>query len=285
MKARLLLTFMLCCRFFQQVSSQVIESNTNRERNFAFEVKNIDEFIERFNNDKDAFITSYVKANYPGTNVDRQSLILNLFNRKISWNNAGLNKFLQQVTDPGKPAYLDFDSNNWYAEAQCRFIYKGSLVDVRILLKIQQEANGGTKWMIVSASSEAIPPAAGTINVQDNKDLSKYLNSMSHATNFISLNRALNDRRGIVNYLDSNFLKSPYSRAFLKGLLAKQLSFQYVKSIAYHFLQVTGWILTVNRFSRNSVNSGWLINSMKEASAEEKEAYKMALIVHKTEKV
>ena len=281
MKAKLLLTLLLCCRFLQQASSQAIESNTNRERNFAFEIKHIDEFIERFNDDKDAFITTYVRANYPGTNVDRQSLILNLFNRKISWNNAEMRKFVQRVIDPDKPTYLDFDSDNWYAEALCRFIYKGRIVDVRILLKIQQEVNGGTKWMIVSASSGAIPPSAGAINVQESYDLSKFLNSTSHATNFISLNRALNDRQGIANYLDSNFMKSPYSMAFLKALLAKQLSFQYVKNITYHFLQVNGWILTVSRFTRNSVNSGWLINSMKEASEEEKEAYKMALIVHK----
>jgi hypothetical protein len=281
MKAKLLLTILLCCGFFQQLPAQVIESNTTRERNFAFEIKNIDEFIERFNNDKHAFITNYVKANYPGKLVDRQSLIHNLFNRKINWNEDQMNKFLQQVTDPGQPAYLDFDSSNWYAEAQCSFIYKGRLIDGSILLKIQQEANGGTKWMIVSASSEAIPPAVGSIYVQDNKDLSKYLNSMSHATNFISLNKALNDRKGIANYLDADFLKSPYSRAFLKGLLANQLSFRYVKRIAYHFLQVSGWILTVNRYNRNSVNSGWLINSMKEASAEAKEVYKAALIIHK----
>lgn len=277
MKKKLLLFICVICSFRLIAISQVVNSNSRHERNFAFEVKQIDEFFERFNNEKDAFIASYLKANFPGTVVDRESLINNLFNLESDWNKDTLNEFSKHVLDSIHPVFLDFSNKDWYAETQCKFKYNDKVIDVQILLKVQQEANGGTKWMIASAYSKDIPVADDSMTFVHVYDGHKFINPISHATNFIGLSTALMDKSNIRDYLDSNFYVYPASRDFLSALLKNKLECQFVNKITYHFLQVDGWIFTVNYFQRESVNSGWLINTLQRATEEEKEAYRKAL--------
>ena len=86
MYVKLLMLLCFSNLLWEVSSAQTIESNTNRERNFAFEVKQIDEFFERFNYEKKSLIISYVKLNYPGISINRESLINSLFNRQNkSW--------------------------------------------------------------------------------------------------------------------------------------------------------------------------------------------------------
>jgi hypothetical protein len=262
--------------------AQTIESNSNRERNFAFEVKQIDEFLERFNYEKNSLIVSFVKLKYPDIIIDRESLVQGLFNRQNkSWVTTDLDSFLQTVTREPEPVYLDFYDHDWYAETLCKFKYKGKLIDVMILMKIQQTSNGGAKWMIVHAYSRLFAPENISIKLPGNESGKKFLNPMSHATNFISLSKALNDKPNVLDYLDSNFLRSGSSRAFLKELLNNQLHYQYVKEIKYHFLQVDGWIFTVNYFNRQSINSGWLINRLDRATETEKDLFRRSLFHQK----
>jgi hypothetical protein len=278
MCAKLLLLLFFSGLLWKNSSAQTIESNSNRERNFAFEVKQIDEFLERFNYEKGSLIISYVKLNYPGTIIDRESLVQGLFNRQNkSWIKTDLDSFFQTITDESKPVYLDFYDHDWYAEILCKFKYKGRTVDVVILMKIQQASNGGAKWMIVNAYSRLFSPESSSYKLPVKRTGRKFLNPMSHATNFISLSKALNDKPNILDYLDSNFLQSGSSRAFVRELLNNQLQYQYVKEIKYHFLQVDGWIFTVNYFNRQSINSGWLINRLDRATDKEKAAFRRSL--------
>lgn len=272
-----LFVFLNCISFHYAVGQQ-IESNSNRERNFAFEVKHIDELFERFNNEDDAFIVKYLKENFNNITISRRSLINNLFNReKDNWNLNEADNFLNEVTDTLKPVYLDFYSENWYAEALCRVDYNGRAIDVVVVLKIQTAANGGSKWVILSAHSRRIV-SNETIKFRGNASHTKFINPMSHATNFNSLSRALNDKSNIRDYIDNIFWQSSSSRDFLTALLKNRLRFQYVKRIKYHFLNVDNWIFTVERFQRPSVNSGWLISSLLKASDKEKVAYKNLLL-------
>jgi hypothetical protein len=279
MSTKLFLFILFNCILAHNAKGQVIESNSNRERNFVFEVKQIDEFIERFNNDNDGFLVNYIKRNYDDIKIDRKALIANLFNRKVSiWKKNDLDEFSGFVTNEAKPLYLDFDADNWYAEALSRFLYNGKVIDVVIILRIKKEQNGGTKWMIVCAYSKMIACTKRPANYRIRNNYSKFLSSMSHATNFISLSSALSDMSNIHDYLDDNFLRSPSSQGFLTALLSKKLRFQYVRKIKYHFLQVDNWIFTVERFQRESVNSGWLISNLYKASDKDKKAYTQALL-------
>lgn len=276
---RILLSLSCFSIAWSNVSSQIIESNSNREKMFVFEVKHIDEFIERFNNEERSLIISFVKMNYPGIVIDRASLVTNLFNlQKKTWVKKNVDSFFNQVTNKENPVYLDFYSKNWFAEALCSFKYKGKPADVVLILMIQQESNGGSKWVIMSASSRYIPPAKKSITFLSEDRGMKFLNPMSHATNFMSLSTALYDKQHIWDYLDTGFVNYSSSKSFLQALLKNQLEYQYVKQITYHFLQVNGWIFTVDRFRRKSINSGWLISKLWEATDESKIVYLDSLL-------
>lgn len=279
MKYKLLILFLFAFGFTAELLGQTIESNSKRELNFVFEVKQIDEFFERFNNDQHSLLASYVKLKYPEIEINRISMIKSLFNTRVGGSGPDLiQEFCTQVSDTSKPAYLDFYSGDWYAEAVCKFKLNGQVTEVLILLKIQQEENGGAKWMIARAFSKRLTSSDQAIVFPLKISCCKFLNPMSHATNFISLSRAFTDKRNLSDYLDADFLRYPSSKAFIGALLKDQLEYLHVKEIRYHFLQIDGWIFTVNQYRRNSVHSGWLVSSLIKSTDKEKEMYRSSLI-------
>lgn len=267
--------------FFSIVKSlwgQGITLNNNRERNFVFEVKQIDEFFERFNNEKNTLFYRYVATKFPGITIDRISLVNNLFNKENKhFDSAEVKGFASFVADSIHPVFLDFASNEWYAATVCKFKYLGKNTDITIILKIQQERNGGMKWMIVSAFCPLIGPESKPAHLHPARRTSKFLNPMSQATDFMNLAEAFEDEADVRDYLDSSFYQKPRSVAFLKALLRKQLEFSFVKRINYYFLQVDGWIFRVSYYQRQSSNSGWLISLLFRASPEDKEKFKNRL--------
>ena len=144
-----------------------------------------------------------------------------------------------------------------------------------VLLKVSTDSTGGSKWIISDAWCKQIPlPEKVTLpNLPDAG--TKFLNPISHTTNFIGLSRAFRDKEHIRDYLDMNFMSSPRSLAFLKALLDGSLHYGYVKGIRYHFLDVDGWVFTVSYFQREEANSGWLISGLTRADEDQKTAYRM----------
>ena len=279
MKIPKCLVYLFVLAFSRNLSAQVIESNSRRELNFVFEVKQIDEFFERFNNEQNSLLASYIRLKYPEVQITRTSLLESLFNTEVRGADAEIiREFCLQVSDSTKPAYLDFYSGEWYAEAVCKFRLNGQVTEAIVLLKIQQEENGGSKWIIVSAFSKRLGVTNLPVIFPYKPGCCKFLNPMSHATNFLSLARALRDKINLPDYLDTSFLEYPYAKSFARALLRNQLEYLYVKSIRYHFLQVDGWIFTVNQYTRNSIHSGWLVSSLQKSTAEEKERYRESLL-------
>jgi len=264
--------------FTSHIYSQDFESNSKRELNFAFEVKQIDEFFERFNNDQNSLLASYVKLKYPEIAITRVSLLKSLFNDAGRSDPDSIRDFCTQVADSAHPEFLDFYGGEWYAEALCKFKLNGVVTDVPVLLKIQQEANGGAKWVIVSAYSRRLGVSTRPVVFPMKESCCKFLNPMSHATNFISLSRAFRDKTNLADYLAPGFLRVPSSKAFIRALLNDQLEYMYVKQIRYHFLQIDGWVFTVERYNRNSVHSGWLVSKLIKANEFGKQIYRTSLI-------
>jgi hypothetical protein len=277
---KLIVAFCFASYLTAPVIAQQIESHSTREINFVFEVKQIDEFFERFNNIETSLFSSYLNLKYPGFSRDRYAMLTTLFDKQDRTEADNLvTAFCQQVADTLNPAYLDFYNNDWYAEAVCKFLFRGAPIEVKLILKIQTTANGGSKWMIMGAYSGVFASSDKSPVIPGKPDCCKFLNPMSHATNFISLSRAFNDKMNVSDYLDSGFFTFASSKAFLRELLRDQLKYQYVKEIRYHFLQVPGWVFTVNQYRRKGVHSGWLISSLTRANDDEKQLYRERLLI------
>lgn len=250
----------------------------SREKHFVYEVKQIDEFFERFNDDKDSFIRKVYESYKTKYNIKRAELIKTLFDYETnSWNVAIIDSFITAVSSKKKPLLLNFYGNDWYAEALCSFKYQSAEIDIPIVLKLYTDEKKGSKWIIEAVKHNSLPMenASSPLPVKDNQ---KFIHPASHSNNFIALGKALDDKENLSVYFDKTVLQENNAWTLYDAVLGNQVKFLYVKNITYHFLQITDWIFTVSSFPRKTLNSGWLIDSLKPASEAEKKKYRTSLL-------
>lgn len=65
---------------------------------------------------------------------------------------------------------------------------------------------------------------------------------------------------------------------FYNAVLTREIEFQDVIKIKYHFLLADKWIFTVENFPREALNSGWLINQIQSVSPLGMENYRNKLL-------
>lgn len=240
--------------------------NDFRESRFAFKVKQVDEFIDRFNHAPHTL----ARREHPG--LTHRDNLLSLFDQEAPhWEASDIEAFAGQVLAQQARPVIGFYDDDWYASVDCTFRYGSKLREFTLILQNQRAANGGSKWVIVSILGrlegvicEDIPRAVST---------GQYLHPMSHAANFIELERAFEDRDNLHNYFD------PWNQgmdflAFKHALWDGTLKYEFNRGITYHFLQLDGWIFTLDYFLRDDPNTGWLISSLSRATPEEKARYR-----------
>ncbi|MEO6720595.1 MAG: hypothetical protein ABIN67_09510 [Ferruginibacter sp.] len=234
------------------------------ERRFLFEVKQIDEFFERFNNDKRSFIKRNIGKYYPGIKIDRPSLLRTLFDKESKQIvPASKKEFIKDVTDPNDPLFLKFYKPGWWAEASCIFTYNNKPVSAKVMLVIETDSSRASKWVIKRVQCNEVKQYTGNILFPNRQNPAKFLSPMSHATNFIALARAFDDKANIGSYITDDCRSDNSSVSFMQALITGQLTFRYINSIKYYFSQIPGWRFTVASCVRtDSVNSGWLVTDM-----------------------
>jgi hypothetical protein len=250
-----------------QAQMAPVVSNKQAESNFAFEVKTIDEFIERFNNDQFTLIRQYLEANFPQKKFSRYDLVRTLFNyEEPLWDKELAAKFVGEVCDSTNEKFLDFYSDTWYAQAECLVKYKGVPKKVTITLQVfVSDRTGAAKWVICGAR-------APFLDFSKRLDPKKFLNPISHATDFIGLKRAMEDKMFVRNYLTDRFQESHLNK-YLAAVTTGDIVFQQINSVTYHFLSLDNWLFTVKEYIRPGRNSGWLIQSLSQRTKAEKQDY------------
>ncbi|MBC8034069.1 MAG: hypothetical protein H7Y03_07995 [Chitinophagaceae bacterium] len=212
-------------------------------------------------------------------NLGRQDLIRGLFNYEThSWSEVAIDSFIRAAVNVQKPLKLDFYSSGWFAEANCKFLYKSNVIDIPIILRISTDESRRSKWVIAAVKRPAPEKAVAASAAIIAKDPGKFINPASHSSNFIALEKALNDKENLPAYFDDPFFKRTYSTDFYYAVLNGMIKLLYVKDVKYHFLQVGGYVFAVEHFQRDALNSGWLINSMKKVSVADQEDYKKRLL-------
>ena len=128
-----------------QAMGQSYISDPTLKKDFAAQVKSVDEFIARFNG----------KESKPGLNSKskRRDNILSLFDFNMS--HGGLNdadfknllsSFTKEVID-WKDS-LSIASNGTIAEAICLFKYEGKEKEITLLLQREQTSKGNQRWAL-----------------------------------------------------------------------------------------------------------------------------------------
>ena len=274
MKSSVCLLFCCICCWLSP-HAQVYENDAGRrEKLFIYEVKQLDEFFERFNDEPNSFIRKIYAEKKTKFNIKRQDLIRSLFNYENKIFKPGaIDSFVTVAMNYRMPNSQNFYGKDWYAEALCDFEYNGVAINIPVVLVINTDENHRSKWMILAANP---PPLKQTTTLQFKRsgyNSSKFISASSHETAFIELERILKDKSAFSDYTESGFSQNDRSLQFYSAVVQNQLKFKTVKKIKYHFLQVENYIFTVERFTRNTLNAGWLINSLKTATVDQKEAY------------
>ncbi|MCC3158593.1 hypothetical protein LJ737_15190 [Hymenobacter sp. 15J16-1T3B] len=238
---------------------------------FAWEVKQVDEFIERFNNEESAFINEYLKKKYPSSSLSREKMIKSLFNTKSSnWNFGDINSFIKQVSSVDNPQYLDFNSGNWFARVNCRISYCGKPYSAMLIMQRKAYADGSAKWVIVDVKyadsnmrqTMAVAAQNGIMECPQPVDSLTSLNPMSHAIGFMNLDLATQKPENIGNFVIASAGRSRNLNLFIDACLRNKLKIIQATSTTYSFLQIKGWRIEIKQFNRQSQNSGWLISKL-----------------------
>jgi hypothetical protein len=260
--------------------SQVISNNGGaKEKHFVYEVKEIDEFFERFNDERGSFIRGVYKAHHVKFNIPRQRLIMSLFNfENTSKDSVLINKFVSDVTKKKKPIYLDYYGDDWYAELTCKFKYNSSSIVIPVIMKIEMTQNKGSKWMIVAVGSSTLKSKIVVTEMTQSKIKTKIITPTSNGTNFVSLKRVFEDKENLSDYFESAYFKRSNMLEFYNAILNREIEFLDVMKIKYHFLLADKWIFTVEDFTREELNSGWLINHIEKVSSVGMDNYRSKLL-------
>lgn len=246
------------------------------DENFVFKVKQIDEFIDRFNNAKATPIREYVQENYAVDSISHASLLVSLFNQEdTAWNEEEVRNFVADVTrsqSTSQPSStLDFYDGGWYAELDCTGVYRGKEETFTLVLSLEVLRHGqGSKWVINGVS-------ANFLELSYDTDRRRTLNPASHDTDFINLITALQDTVNFRNYLSTRAQPSQLL-LFFDELCEGSLAFKHINTITYHFMQIDNWIFKVQDFNRDTSNSGWLISELLRVTDTQKLQYQEKML-------
>ncbi len=265
--------------------AQTLSSDNNKERDelFLFEVKTVDEFMERFNDEANSFMRKQFQKQDKQYAVSRAELLVSLFNLDNDWvkDSTDFKDFVSQATTKKNPQYLHFNDSGWYAEAKCAFLYNGKLIEIPLILDVKTE-NKGAKWMICGVGGgEVLPDTIQTpwadLPVPAHNKF-KYIPTTSHATNFVELTNVFCDTMDAYSYFEPEALKTASCRRLVQLILKNKIKFQYVSKLSFHFFQMPQWVFEVQQFNRGKLNSGWLIENIKKVTTAEKELEKKKML-------
>lgn len=239
--------------------SQTLTTSTGR--NYYLNVKQFNEFVDRFNYKTD-FLGNIIDSIFK-SKVSREKYLELLFNNEdprlvlsndnYSDNYVKLKKeFIQEVVSNNY--FIDKYSIEIIAEAKSLVSYKNRSQEISVYLN-QEIVNDGVKWVILSI-------IADFLNVlKQDTILLRFIPPTSNETNFISLKRVFDDNNFQHYYFYNGFSYDPIS-TFLFAVNTDLVKFQYVNEIVYHIFNVNGWQLKIKEFNRATENSGWLIDDI-----------------------
>jgi hypothetical protein len=277
--------------FFALISFYVrgqigVSSMSKEEIVYLYNVKTIEDFINRFNDDSSSSLRQKLTELKLDGELTRAKSLKNCFNLE----NKNLKKdtvardFVSYVLDKNNDCKLNFLDSNWYSKARCHFEYNGKDLEIPIVLSIRDYGIKGSKWMIVGIDDSYVfntvaPPDS---IIKKDKMLRKGINASSYAVNFLDLRRIFTPALNEKLCFDKNLIKTEKATKFINLIKEGKLKFDYASNLTFYFLQIPGYIVEVDEFDRNTNNSGWLINKVIASNDQSKETYKSKLLKKNT---
>lgn len=259
--------------------AQSMAAGAAREANFLYEVKVIDEFIERFNDAPNSFLRKEYLRYGKHINFTRQDLVRYLFEKPVTPADTFINRFVAQVTDSMHPQLLSFNDSNWFAELNCFFVMGGSHLNIPLVMQVATDSIGSTRWLVCGiGDSPVFQDVPGAEPGPSQKDGKKFISPSDYATNFLELHHILKAGFEGVNYLTPALFESERGRKFCQLIQSGKMKFEGSGAMRFYFFQIPNYSFTVERFVRQTTHSGWLITELSAMSDAEKQARKEQLM-------
>jgi hypothetical protein len=239
---------------------------------FLWHVKQINEFVERFNNNDTTLLKQYYQKNEV-TKLTRERLIKSLFNaEQKDWKLDEIRSFIKYVDNKANPKFLSLYAGKWYAHINCAVTWKGKPETAALTLRLEKLANNGYKWVITDVKAKFLiatvqtDPALMAFVMPVAVDSTTSLNPMSHGTDFMNIDRVTSDKKNIANYFDADNSLSPITHYFIQECFSNRLKVKQANDISYSFMQIDGWAFDIQQYNRQTRNSGWLICKLTKTS-------------------
>jgi hypothetical protein len=251
----------------------VYEWETKAE-NWEYRVKNIEFFIDRFNNQPEG--SGSARAANPKDTAaclafmkERDFKLFSLFDlKRIDRMDPAvkqkLNTFFRDVNSPYQPKFVRFEDMYWYAELNMTVRTDGHSKMMRCILQVVRLGQGVQAWAIKSFHSSDLEIGE---RFRGNE---LYFPPSANGTDFMGVRLALNDPAWTKEKVAK--LVGAQSKT-LQQLSEGKIKIEAISKITYHFLQLDGWIMTVNYVNRESKNSGWLLDVPLQANNQQKLKY------------
>lgn len=246
----------LTCMVLSATSQNLVYDKETEDKLYA-QTKQVNQFFRRFNGEEDTDGNRLHQGDRDYRDFRlRQKYITLLFDAENGGISNDLKKdFIRFVADRREPVYLDFHSEDWFAEVNTVFSYKGRKQHITLYMNLQPERKG-YEWVI---SDVAFSPFQELFH-KDTTAAKKFLHPMSHELDFMNLRKAF--RSGEPEAYTPHDFEPDYLTLFLYEIKRGNLRFETVVDVKFHFFQVDGWYFEISEFNRPGYNTGWLISNL-----------------------
>lgn len=233
------------------VLSQRIGQKDPIPQELIIQVKNIHDFIGRFNFELDPSgepLSNEFKSKY-----NRGQLLETLFNkgdtmRKL--NQLEL-QFINDVMSSNKKMLKD---TNLFTKLSCLFEYDKDTLPIDLLLQYTYDGDNAYRWAIVKVNSKRL-------NLFGSTNISEYIPPNNDEIGFSRLEQALKGNMSPIS-LAPNHYKYDQLSTYLFLLEEGLLVFRESTDMKYIYKGIDGWEIHLKDFNRPGYNSGWLISDL-----------------------
>ncbi len=229
--------------------------------NSAIKVRNVQEFIDRFNYDSLGLksLRDYIMTHDSTmwNRLDRKTVIRTMVDPQAQIDTCLLEDFFREVINETNPKHLDYYQPNWYAIANGHFLVGDKKTLIKLYLKNEVYPGRASKWVVFNIESDRY-------TYKQTGDSSFFLDPMSYAIDFVNIDRIFESKNALKNMMPKDFQESPLN-AFYFDIQKQNIKFKNLGKIKYFFDQIKGWSFAVEYINKPELYSGWLITELKKA--------------------
>lgn len=268
---------------------------------YAFYIKSIDDFFDRFNFKKKSEFYRYVSTYYSSVEFSRKRFVAQLFKIPAApktksksqtpakgkslakanlaiFNQEEAKLFLGDVCNSTHPTYLHYSDNDWYAELSCKVLYMKKPFKLTLILKVEHLNDNAFTWSVVGADAsffKMIKTNANEKSLQCDSTYKRknFLSPISHGLEFQDVRKIFDAKNHAQDFIHAG-LKSESTDKLLLLIKNSEIKFVQVNRITYHLMQIEDWQLRIEKFKMKDRNSGWLISSLVRADNIQKKEFR-----------